>query len=156
MMNKITVLLAEDHAIVLEGLRMLLSLEDDMKVISEAKTGREAVRMTQKLHPAVVVMDIAMPVLNGLEATRQILKAVPATKVLVSRLTVMMRMSTNLSRWAHQDISTNNPRCRFWPRPFGKSAKERCFSVLPYRSAFMTAAGHRSMEKDRLKSKTSF
>lgn len=83
MMNKITVLLAEDHDIVLEGLRMLLSLEDDMKVIGEAKTGREAVQLAKKLHPAVVVMDIAMPVLNGLEATRQILKAVPNTKILV-------------------------------------------------------------------------
>jgi len=83
MTNKITVLLADDHDIVLEGLRMLLSLENDMKVISEAKTGREAMRMAQKLHPNVVVMDIAMPTLNGLEATRQILKAVPATKVLV-------------------------------------------------------------------------
>lgn len=83
MKNKITVLLAEDHDIVLEGLRMLLSLEDDMKVISVSKTGREAVKRTKELRPSVVVMDIAMPVLNGLEATRQILKAVPDTKVLV-------------------------------------------------------------------------
>jgi DNA-binding NarL/FixJ family response regulator len=83
MMNKITVLLADDHDIVLEGLRMLLSLEDDMKVISVAKRGSEAVKRAKELHPNVVVMDIAMPVLNGLEATRQILKAVPAAKVLV-------------------------------------------------------------------------
>ena len=62
---------------------MLLSLEDDMKVIGEAKTGSEAVKRAKELRPAVVVMDIAMPVLNGLEATRQILKAAPATKVLV-------------------------------------------------------------------------
>ena len=82
-MKRITVLLADDHEVVLEGLQMLLNLEDDIEVVGEAKTGREAVRMTQKLCPAVVVMDIAMPVLNGLEATRQILKAVPATKVLV-------------------------------------------------------------------------
>jgi DNA-binding NarL/FixJ family response regulator len=82
-MKRITVLLADDHEVVLEGLQMLLNLEDDMEVIGEARTGREAVQMAQKLHPAVVVMDIAMPVLNGLEATRQILKAVPATKVLV-------------------------------------------------------------------------
>ena len=81
-MKRITVLLADDHEVVLEGLQMLLNLEDDIEVVGEAKTGREAVRMTQKLCPAVVVMDIAMPVLNGLEATRQILKAVPATKVL--------------------------------------------------------------------------
>ncbi|MFA7002031.1 MAG: response regulator transcription factor, partial [Candidatus Omnitrophota bacterium] len=82
-MKRITVLLADDHEVVLEGLQMLLDLEKDIEVIGEAKTGREAVQMTQKLHPNVVVMDIAMPVLNGLEATRQILKAAPATKVLV-------------------------------------------------------------------------
>ena len=81
-MKRITVLLADDHEVVLEGLRMLLNLEDDIKVIGEARTGREAIQMTQKLHPAVVVMDIAMPALNGLEATRQILKTAPATKVL--------------------------------------------------------------------------
>jgi DNA-binding NarL/FixJ family response regulator len=81
-MKRITVLLADDHEVVLEGLRMLLNLEDDIKVIGEARTGREAVQMTQKLLPAVVIMDVAMPVLNGLEATRQILKTAPATKIL--------------------------------------------------------------------------
>jgi len=81
-MKRITVLLADDHEVVLEGLQMLLNLEDDIRVVGEARTGREAVQMTQKLRPEVVIMDIAMPVLNGLEATRQILKTVPATKVL--------------------------------------------------------------------------
>ena len=81
-MKRITVLLADDHEVVREGLQMLLSLEDDIEVVGEAKTGREAVLLAKKLHPAVVIMDIAMPILNGLEATRQILKAAPATKVL--------------------------------------------------------------------------
>jgi len=82
-MRRITVLLAEDHEIVREGLRMLLEAEGDIAVVGEAETGRQAVALTRKLRPAVVVMDIAMPLLNGLEATRQILKAVPATKVLI-------------------------------------------------------------------------
>ena len=81
--KRITVLLAEDHTIVREGLRTLLQAEGDLEVIGEADTGRQAVDLTKKLHPAVVVMDIAMPQLNGLEATRQIRKAVPDTKVLI-------------------------------------------------------------------------
>ena len=82
-MKRITVLLADDHDVVREGLRMLLGIETDIEVVGEAKTGREAVQMTKKLRPDVVAMDIAMPVLNGLEATRQILKALPSTRVLV-------------------------------------------------------------------------
>jgi DNA-binding NarL/FixJ family response regulator len=82
-MKKITVLLAEDHTIVREGLRALLNSEKDIEVLGEAKNGREAVEMTRKLCPSVVVMDIAMPLLNGMEATRQILVATPSTKVLV-------------------------------------------------------------------------
>jgi len=82
-MKCITVLLAEDHTIVREGFRKLLSAEADLEVVGEAQTGRQAVALAKKLRPAVVVMDIAMPLLNGLEATRQIRKAIPVTKVLM-------------------------------------------------------------------------
>jgi DNA-binding NarL/FixJ family response regulator len=82
-MKKITVLLAEDHMIVREGLRALLEAEGDIAVVGEAETGRQAVQLAKTLRPAVVVMDIAMPLLNGLEATRRILKAVAATRVLI-------------------------------------------------------------------------
>jgi DNA-binding NarL/FixJ family response regulator len=82
-MKRITVLLAEDHTIVRAGFRKLLELEDDLEVVGEAEDGRRAVALVKKLRPAVVVMDIAMPVLNGLEATRQILKAVPGTRILI-------------------------------------------------------------------------
>ena len=82
-MKQITVLLAEDHMIVREGLRALLEAEGDIEVVGEAETGRQAVQLAKRLRPAVVVMDIAMPLLNGLEATRQIRKAVPATRVLI-------------------------------------------------------------------------
>jgi len=82
-MKRITVLLAEDHQIVREGLRSLLKHERDIEVVGEAETGRQAVQLTRKLRPAVVVMDIAMPLLNGLEATRQIRKDFPEIRVLI-------------------------------------------------------------------------
>ncbi len=81
--KRITVLLADDHTIVREGLRKLLEIEPDIEVVGEAATGRQAVAMTSQLRPAVVVMDIAMPLLNGVEATRQILRAAPDARVLI-------------------------------------------------------------------------
>jgi len=82
-MGKITVLLADDHAVVREGLRALLALEEDIEIVGEAQDGREAVELARKTSPDVVVMDLAMPVLNGLEATRQLLKRASTTRVLV-------------------------------------------------------------------------
>jgi len=81
--KRITVLLAEDHLVVREGLCRLLQAEPDIAVVGEADTGRQAVALTRKLRPAVVVMDIAMPLLNGMEATRQIRQSVPDTKVII-------------------------------------------------------------------------
>ncbi len=82
-MTEISVLVAEDHTVVREGLRALLSAEADIQVIGEAQDGQEAVDLARRTHPEVVLMDLAMPVLNGLEATRQIRKELPATKVVV-------------------------------------------------------------------------
>jgi DNA-binding NarL/FixJ family response regulator len=82
-MKPIKTLLADDHTIVREGLRALLSADKEIEVVGEAHNGREAVAMAAELRPEVVVMDIAMPLLNGLEATKQILAASPATKVLI-------------------------------------------------------------------------
>jgi DNA-binding NarL/FixJ family response regulator len=82
-MKKIGVLLVDDHTVVRQGLRALLQSEEDIEVIGEAENGRQAVVMARNTPPDVVVMDVAMPLLNGLEATRQILKSVPGSKVLV-------------------------------------------------------------------------
>ena len=82
-MTNITVLLADDHTVVRQGLRALLEAEPDIEIAGEAGTGRQAVQLAKTLKPDVVVMDIAMPLLNGLEATRQIIKEVPSTRVLI-------------------------------------------------------------------------
>ncbi len=82
-MKKISVLLVDDHAVVRQGLRALLEAEGDLAVVGEAENGRQAVALTKKALPDVVLMDLAMPGLNGLEATRQIVRNVPSAKVLV-------------------------------------------------------------------------
>jgi DNA-binding NarL/FixJ family response regulator len=82
-MSNTTVLLVDDHNIVRQGLRALLLAEGDITILAEAQTGREAVQLACQHRPEVVVMDLAMPLLNGSEATRQIIKAVPSVKVVV-------------------------------------------------------------------------
>jgi DNA-binding NarL/FixJ family response regulator len=82
-MAKVSVLLADDHTIVREGLRALLEAEGDIEIVGEADSGRQAVDLVAQLQPEVVVLDIAMPLLNGLMATRQIVRKCPNTRVLV-------------------------------------------------------------------------
>ncbi len=82
-MPSISVLLVDDHNIVRQGLKALLSAEADITVVAEAQTGREAVALVGRLHPDVVIMDLAMPLLNGWEATRQIIKASPSARVVI-------------------------------------------------------------------------
>lgn len=82
-MEKIKVFLAEDHSVVREGLRELISREADMDVIGEAEDGEETVRQVLDLKPDVVLMDIAMPRMNGIQATQQIKEALPRTCILV-------------------------------------------------------------------------
>lgn len=79
----IKVLLADDHTILREGIRALLEDEPSILLVGEAEDGRSAVKMASELQPDVVIMDIAMPLLNGLEATRQIKRQLPGTQVLI-------------------------------------------------------------------------
>jgi two-component system, NarL family, response regulator NreC len=79
----ITILLADDHTVVRQGMIKLLEGEENLKVIGEAKDGREAVTKVEQLKPNVVLMDISMPLLNGIEATRQIKRSSPQTKVII-------------------------------------------------------------------------
>jgi len=79
----ISVFIADDHTVVRDGLRLLIETQSDMKVVSEASNGREAASQVLRSKPDVVIMDIAMPELNGVEATRQIHENCPATKVII-------------------------------------------------------------------------
>ena len=82
-MQKITVLLADDHTVLRQGLRALLAAETDIEIVGEAENGRQAVQLAMKFLPDIVVMDIAMPLLNGLDATRQIIRDIPSCKVII-------------------------------------------------------------------------
>jgi two-component system response regulator NreC len=82
-MPKISVLLVEDHHVVRKGISYLLSLEEDIDLVGEAEDGNKAIKMAKDLRPDVVVMDITMPNLNGIDAVKQIKKAIPETKVMI-------------------------------------------------------------------------
>ena len=97
MEKKITVLLVDDHSLVRRGFRRMLEDESDMEVVGEAGDGEESIKLAKKLHPKVVVMDCALPGMNGLEATRRIMEDSPETAVL------MLSMHTE-STWVRQAI----------------------------------------------------
>jgi DNA-binding NarL/FixJ family response regulator len=79
----VRILLADDHTMVRQGLRKVLEERHDWEVVAEASNGREAVRLAEQHHPDVAILDVAMPLLNGIEATRQITRRIPNTRVLV-------------------------------------------------------------------------
>ena len=82
-MKPITVLISDDHSIVRQGLRLLLEAAEDIQVVGEAGDGHQSVSEAERLRPDVVLLDLAMALLNGVEATRQITSAVPSAKVLI-------------------------------------------------------------------------
>ncbi len=80
-MKRIRILLADDHAVVRQGFKMILGAQSDMEIIGEAGNGRDAVELAENLRPDVIVMDVAMPELNGIEATRRLATSLPHTRV---------------------------------------------------------------------------
>src|SRR5262252_5277661 len=80
-MRRTRILLADDHAVVRQGFKMILSAQSDMEVVGEAANGRETVELAEQLKPDIVVMDVAMPELNGIEATRRVVASLPHSRV---------------------------------------------------------------------------
>ena len=97
MEKKITVLLVDDHSLVRRGFRRMLEDEADMEVVGEAGNGEDSIKLAKELHPQVVVMDCALPGMNGLQATRQIIEDLPDTAVL------MLSMHSE-STWVRQAV----------------------------------------------------
>ena len=81
-MKRTRILLADDHAVVRQGFKMILGAQADMEIVGEAANGREAVELAAQLNPDIVVMDVAMPELNGIEATRRLIAANPHIRVI--------------------------------------------------------------------------
>ena len=80
-MKRIRILLVDDHALVRQGFKMILGAQADMEIVGEAGNGREAIELAEQLRPDIVVMDVAMPELNGIEATRRMMTSLPHTRV---------------------------------------------------------------------------
>ncbi len=142
--KQIAVLLAEDNAGFRKSLKLLVESDGDIKVVGEAKNGCEAVQMTSELHPEVIVMDVAMPLLNGLEATRQIMANSPATRVLILSANpdseyieqavvlgasgyLIKQSSTHVLPQAIREVIKGNS---FFYAPISKSLRDQCRKVF--------------------------
>jgi len=124
---KTRILVADDHGIVRKGLRFLLERQEDMEVVGEAADGREAVHLAEQLHPSVVVMDIAMPQLNGIDAAAQILRSSPDTRVIILSMYadeefLVRALTTGIRGYLLKDSADND-----LVRAVRAAASGRCF-----------------------------
>ena len=116
-MSTIRVLIADDHKIIRDGLKTLVEKEAGMEVIAEAENGRKAIRLAQKHHPNVVIMDVTMPDMNGIEATRKIMEETPGVRVIALSMHSDRRYVWACSRQGRPDTCSRIAPSRNWPRP---------------------------------------
>ena len=122
-----TIMLADDHAVVRRGFRMILAAQWDMEVVAEVANGREAVEKAEQLQPDVCVMDVTMPELNGIEATRRLAKVSPKTRVLAhTHSNAHPNTNTQASRARRRPQATAQPSRLNLPPPHLHSFRPAC------------------------------
>lgn len=132
-MDIIRVLIADDHEMIRNGVRIVVESMPGWAVCGEVSTGTDAVRMAESLHPQIVVMDMAMPLLNGLEATRQIRKSLPGTEVMI--------LTGNESEELVQQVYESGARSLILKTDGRKHVEEALQALAVHRSYFTTRAG---------------
>jgi len=137
-MRNVRILIADDHEIVRQGLRAMLEGQPGWEVVGEAATGREAVQAVKDLKPDVVVLDIAMPELNGLDATRQILKAAPTTEVLI--------LTMHDSEQVVREVLDAGARGYVLKSDAGRELVSAVEAMIAHRSAFTTKVANLVLE----------
>jgi CheY-like chemotaxis protein len=131
-MKKLRILLADDHQMLREGLRVLLDSQPGMCVVGEAASGKEVLKKAGELKPDVVVMDLSMPELNGLQATESLRTSHPAIKVVVLTAHEDESYLTQLCQAGAAGMSSNVPRAISWFRPSAWRPRARCMSNRPW------------------------
>ena len=96
--TKTRVLIVDDHQMFRSGLKSLIALQNDMEIVGEAENGQDAVSKTRMLHPDVILMDVSMPVMDGIEATRRIITELPDTKILALSMSSDARSRSDMMR----------------------------------------------------------
>jgi len=125
----IRLLIADDHKVVRQGLRMVLELDPDLEVVGEASNGEEALRMVRRLEPDVVLMDLLMPVMSGIEATREIRRELPKVEVVALTSVLEDASVAGAIRAGRSATSSRTPRPTSYARRLEPRRSAKCTSL---------------------------